>query len=136
MSGVNHPLYGKTHSLETKAKMSLVKKGENNPRYGIILSPETITKLSKTKRGKYIGENNPFYGKTHSSESLAKMSLAKGSTIYVYSIEDFTLINTFISSRKAAEFFCVSKDTILNYTKNGKLFQDKWILSITPLIKN
>jgi hypothetical protein len=34
--GENHPLFGKTQSEETRAKMSVSKKGENNPMFGYI----------------------------------------------------------------------------------------------------
>jgi group I intron endonuclease len=52
-SGENHPLYGKTHTAESKAKMS------------------------KSKQGKYTEENSPWWGKTHTEEARAKMSEAK-----------------------------------------------------------
>jgi group I intron endonuclease len=32
--GENHPLFGKTHSEKSRAKMSVSKKGENNPMFG------------------------------------------------------------------------------------------------------
>lgn len=61
------------------------------------------------------------------------MSVAKGGgTIYVYDTQS-TLVNTFSSARKAAEYFNVNKGTILSYSKNGKIFQDKWILCTTPI---
>ena len=69
-----------------------------------------------------------MYGKLHSLETKAKISVAKGTTIYVYSSDQSTLINTFSSARKATEYFSVSKAIILSYCKNEKLFQDKWIL--------
>ena len=62
--GKNHPNYGKTTSLETKAKMSASKKN---------MSDETRKKMSEVKKG----ENHPFYGKTHSPETKRKMSDAK-----------------------------------------------------------
>ena len=34
MSGENHPMWGKTHSAESKKKMSKAKSGKNNPNYG------------------------------------------------------------------------------------------------------
>jgi group I intron endonuclease len=96
---------------------------------------------------KMSGGNNHFYSKTHKLESLAKMSEAKkgipksdthkakisaanGTTIYIYCSNDFTLINTFPSSYKAAEHFNCSKNTIFRYIKSGKLFKGEYILSI------
>ncbi|MDW7641094.1 MAG: NUMOD3 domain-containing DNA-binding protein [Nitrosarchaeum sp.] len=62
--GKNHPNYGKTTSLETKAKMSASKKN---------MSDETRAKYSAAN----TGENHPFYGKTHSPETRAKYSTAR-----------------------------------------------------------
>lgn len=68
--------------------------------------------------------------KTHSAETLAKMSIVRGSSVYVYSFDKpSTLIYTFSSTRKAAEHFECSYVTIAKYIKNGKLFQEKWVLS-------
>lgn len=67
-AGVNHPMYGKHHSLESREKMSQALKGENNPFYGVTgedhymfgrkLSEETRKKMSEAHRL----ENNPNWG--------------------------------------------------------------------------
>jgi hypothetical protein len=75
--GENHPLYGKTHSEESKKKISDANKGEKNPMYGKKLSEETKKKLSEAMRGKYEGENHPNYGKKLSEETKRKMSDAQ-----------------------------------------------------------
>lgn len=152
LSGENH--HGKTHSANTKAKMSLAMSGENHPRgmLGRTLSAETKAKISEAM----TGENNPNFGKslsaetkaklseinkgkTLSVETKAKLSEIRGTTIYIYSPSSeenkITLVNSLPSARKAAEEFNVSKDTILKYAKNGKLFKDKWILSLICLPK-
>jgi group I intron endonuclease len=107
-SGENNPMFGKTHTAETIAKMSLAKSGENHPR--------------------------GMQGKTHSEETLIKMSEAQGTTIYVNSSDGSTLINSFPSANKAAKHFNCDKNTILRYAKNtgsgSKIFKDKYILSI------
>jgi hypothetical protein len=64
---------GKTLSPETKAKMSAAQKGENHPFYGKTLSPETKAKMSAAMKGK----NNPRYGKSHKPEARAKISAAR-----------------------------------------------------------
>ena len=82
MSGENNPMYGKTHSPETRAKISETRKAEN-------LSDETRAKLSATQKGKTLsaetrakiseankGEKNHFYGKRHTEETKAKISKA------------------------------------------------------------
>ena len=43
--------------------------GENNPFYGKTHSEETKKKLSNDPRLSHPGESNPFYGKTHSEET-------------------------------------------------------------------
>jgi len=67
VKGEKHPLFGKHHSQETRAKMSEVRIGKyvgvNSPNYGLQRSQETRDKISKARIGKYTGENNPFYGR-------------------------------------------------------------------------
>ena len=58
-SGENNPMYGKTHSEETRAKMSEANKDK-------ALSAEHRAKISEAKKGK-----------THSAEARAKISKAK-----------------------------------------------------------
>lgn len=78
---------GKTHSEESKKKMSEVKKGENNYWYGKQHSDETKKKMSEAHKGKTHseeskkkmseskkGENHPLYGKHHSEETKIKMA--------------------------------------------------------------
>jgi hypothetical protein len=70
--GENNPMYNKTPSPETRAKMSDAQKGENSPNYGKTHSQETRVKMSAAMKG----ENNPNYGKTHSEETRRKQSEA------------------------------------------------------------
>ena len=96
--------------------------------FGKSYTPELLAKMS--------GENNPrgMLGKTHTTESLAKMSAAKGGgIIYVYNSDKSSLVNSFPSARKAAEFFKVRHKTIKRYSLNGLIFKEQWILS-TSLI--
>lgn len=78
-----------------------------------------------------IGEKNPNFGKARSTETKAKMSATRGTTIYVYDSKGVTLLNTFTSARKTAEYFNTYNKTILNYCSNGKLFKEQWILSMS-----
>lgn len=57
MSGENNPMYG--------VRMY----GENNPMYGRTHSKETKKRMSDQKKVRYIGDGNPFYGKHHSDET-------------------------------------------------------------------
>ena len=68
-------LFGKAHSVETKAKMSEARKGKTH-------SEETKAKMSRRSQPRYPGEakkgeNHPLFGKTHSEETKAKISKAK-----------------------------------------------------------
>lgn len=94
-------MYGKTHSDETKHIMKLAK----------------------------LGDKNYLWGKNLSDEVKLKLSIAKGTTIYIYSSDGKTLINTFSSARKASEFFGTNHHNILNHAKNKKIFKEQWLLS-------
>jgi hypothetical protein len=130
-TGENHPNYGISLSVKTKALISEALSGVNHPMFGKSHTTETKALLSEA----FSGENHPMFGKTHSVETTIKMSVAKGGgTIYVYDIQD-TLVYTFSSARKAALHFKCSHITIANYIKNGKLFQAKWFLSVSLITK-
>ncbi len=65
MQGSNHPLYGKTHSEETKIKI-------REAAIGRKITEETRLKMSKAHMGRPSA--NGMLGKTHSAETKAKMS--------------------------------------------------------------
>jgi hypothetical protein len=79
-SGKTHGMYGKKHTEESLAKMSVSQKGrmlgENHPMYGKQHSEETRVKISQAVAGKLQGEKNGFYGKTHTKETREKISKA------------------------------------------------------------
>lgn len=62
---------GKKHSLETKLKISALRKelglsvGESNPMFGKNHSIVSKQKMSENRKGKTVGEKNWMYGKTH-----------------------------------------------------------------------
>ena len=87
VSGSNNPMFGKTHSEETK-KIIKEKRG-NEKRYepteehkkiisfihkNKILSKETKLLISKNRKEKNCGYDNPMFGKTHSEETKKKIS--------------------------------------------------------------
>jgi group I intron endonuclease len=114
--------------------------GEKNPMFGVKLfgslnpffgkkhTEETKQILSKINSG----ENHPFFGKTHTEETKLKQSMARGITIYLYSL-NFELLETFISARKAGLYLGSSKGTILKYAESGLVFKKKYILSFNQL---
>lgn len=62
------------------------------------------------------------------SKAKSGVNHPKGSSIYQYA-RDGSLVNTFCSTRKAAEFFNWAHNTIARDIRNGELFQNQWILS-------
>ena len=65
---------GKTHSEESRRKMSESLKGENNPMYGKTRSEETRRKISESQKG----ENSLNYGKPLSEEHRRNISIGSG----------------------------------------------------------
>jgi hypothetical protein len=83
--GENNHFYNKSHSQETKDKMSDLNKGkyvgDKNPMFGKNHSQEVKDRISESKQGKYVGNKNPMFGKNHSQEVKDKISnLKKGKT--------------------------------------------------------
>jgi len=89
----NHPrgMLGRSHSAETKAKISKAMSGENSSNFGLYFSAETRAKMSEAYKGKLnseetkakiskalTGENHPrgMEGRIHSAETKAKISKA------------------------------------------------------------
>lgn len=119
--GIKSPLYGKTHTEETKKKMSLQKKGINNPLYG-------ITHNDKTKE---IIRNKAINRK-HSIETIEKISKSHGNPVNIYekfNSEGFKLIGTFFSARRAAKLLCMSGSTVIKYMNSGEVFKDRYKFS-------
>ena len=59
--GEKHPMYGKNHSEETRAKQSEAKKGENNPRSRKIILIDALTRLP-VFTWQYQKQATDFYG--------------------------------------------------------------------------
>ena len=141
---------GSTHTEETKAKMSLTRKGSNNPFYGKTHLKESLVKISMARRGiihteeakfkislSKIGEKHPMYGKNHTSDTLAKISLAKSKKVYIYSTDSFSnetiLFKSFDNYTETAKYFNCSKRTLSDYVDKNKLYKKKWLLLSSAL---
>jgi predicted XRE-type DNA-binding protein len=80
IKGKNNPMYGKTHTLKARKKISEATKGrrlcgEKNGMFGKTHTEEAKEKISKTFQEK----GHPWSGKKHSEETRTKMSKsAKG----------------------------------------------------------
>ena len=111
-------LYGNTHTEETKKLMSLKKTKENNPLFNKNHTEET-KELMKQKA----------LGRKHSEETILKMSASRGYSVYIYEkwdSEDFNLIGSFVSIRRAAKFLEISSNTIRLYINSGKIFKNRY----------
>lgn len=107
---------GRKHSEEVKALMCIAKSGENHPLFGKTHTSSTKEKMSEAKKGK-----------VKSTEIRSKMSISKGGgTIFVYDSEGI-LVNTFCSTRIAAENYKCSHVTIANY-EGSLLFHNSYYL--------
>ena len=70
-----------------------------------------------------------------SEEIRNKMSEAKGTTIFLYSLE-LELLSTFTSIKIAANLLNAGETTISKYIKSGAVFREKYILSSVLLDKD
>lgn len=141
ISGENNHMFGKTHTTETKNKMSLALTGRDHPNFGKKLSIEAKAVISEGMKGKNTG-------KLHSAETKNKMSLAKKGIkksiehkekisiackglnlkkVFVYSNDpvsnEISLFKIFDSCSAAAKEFNVRDYTISRYLDKNKLFQ-------------
>lgn len=120
-TGSKSALLGRTHSEDTIAKMSLTRSGENKPLYGKTHNEKTIELMRA----------NPLNRK-HTSETKDKMSKAQGNPVNIYekcSSEEFKLIGSFVSARRAAKFLNMSGSTIIRYMNSGQVFNERYKLS-------
>ena len=133
-SGEKHPFFGKTHTELTKSQI-------RESMLGSTRSEEVKKRISDSLKSKdLLGANNPFYGKTHTDESLKKMSEANSGTkhynwnkpahnvksVSLYDLEN-NLINNFKSKSELADYLGITRRTVNNYLKSGKVFKDKWV---------
>ena len=115
---------------------------------GFKHSEDTKAKISKSLKGIYVGKNSALFGRVHSEETKelirlraqgrinsektkALMSQKHGDPIYIYEkvSGEFSLIGSFVSRRKAAQFLEISAGTVTRYMQSGKLFKDKYKFS-------
>ena len=73
---ISATLKGRKLSVEHKRKMSEGQKGDKNNFWGKTHSVETRAKISKANETRRANGNHPFLGKKHSEETKQKMSRA------------------------------------------------------------
>lgn len=100
--------------------------GEKASFYGKTHSTETKKKISQSRKGKCVGKDNPNYGKKFSAEHRKKLSEShkgqKPSENQIKASSKMVEYNGIIytSRRKAAEELGVSESTIYHWIKIGK----------------
>lgn len=88
-------------SEEERKERSIKYSGDGNPFYGKTHSKETKEKLSKYAKAR-IGELNPFYGKHHSSETKEKLARANGKEVIATDLNGKE--HFFFSAKEAGEW--------------------------------
>lgn len=76
LNGIENGMYGKTHTLEARKKMSEARIGKPSWNKGKHFSEESRKKMSESKKASYIKENHPNFGKHLSEETKRKISEA------------------------------------------------------------
>lgn len=129
--GDKSALFGRSHLEETKKLMSLKKAGENNPLYGKTHNEDTIELMSQ----KALGRKHSVAG---GFETKLKMSTIHGNTVNIYEKsslsapqphEEFYLIGSFVSARRAAKFLDMSGSTVIRYMNSGAIYKNRYKFS-------
>jgi len=121
-SGKDHPFYGKTHTKETKKKISEKRKGKT---YEDVMSLETSKRIKAKKSEQYKGSGNPFYKEIDIikvfEEYIKNPNITIDDLCIIFSVSRPTL------SKRIKE--------ILNITNIQKLKQELGIEKFTLLLK-
>lgn len=124
-TGVLNPMYGRTgfkHSEETKLLYSNTRKGNKNSMFGKTHTIETKEKISKANKGRVISQETKDMisksnkGKTHSEETKHKISNSKlGKPLTEHHKEKLSLIKKL--QEKVLCCFCNNLFDAGNYTR-------------------
>ena len=60
------------------------------------------------------------------------MSITRGNPVIIYekcSSEEFKLIGSFVSARRASKFLGISSTTVLKYMNSGEIFKNRYKFS-------
>lgn len=112
--GSENPFWGKSHSVETREKISQLARmrtGERSSFYGKHHTSEAKEKNRQAHLGMYDGECNPFYGCHHTEKAKSQMSEQHKKIISSYDLTGKRL-ETYPSVSSAAETMGVSIATI------------------------
>jgi hypothetical protein len=97
MNGINHPMYGKHHTLETKLKISLLNKGKSHKQ-----TKETKEKISNWHKNKILKDNTKI--------KLANIFSKRKDTKYAWLYPFYEIIETTnIKKAKTVKCFLCKK---------------------------
>ena len=71
-------------------------------------------------------------GRKHSEETKLLMSSKHGSLVNIFERcekQDFKLIGSFVSARRAGKFLEISGSTVISYMRSGAVFKDRYKFS-------
>lgn len=135
LNGSNNPMWGKTHSLETKVKigkkskqkkysdeykkkLSIAFMGNRNHRYGVIVSDETKRKISEAQ----LGEKHHLWGKVRSNDTKEKISESQPNKVSVTKCDlNFNKIKTYPSISEAAKDNNITAGNLSHYFTKSKV---------------
>jgi len=112
---------GSTHSQESRAKMSSIKKG-------IKRSEETRANMSSAKLGLQVGYKNPNFGNTMSQDAKDKLIKSKGTAVSVLDLQTNEAI-TYPSGNQAAKAISCPTATFKVYLRSGKVLKNRYVFS-------
>lgn len=117
--------YGRTMSAATREIMSSKRKGELNPLYGKSHSEESKELMRQKALGRKYSEETKLL---MSSKRGNPVNIYEKCTS-VAGGGGFKLIGSFVSARRAGKFLGISGSTILSYMKSGTVFKDRYKFS-------
>jgi group I intron endonuclease len=111
-SGANHPMFGKTHTEDTRAQMSksqqlVDRSGANHPMYG------------------RTGALNPMFGRTGANHPMFGITPTNAMTINVYT-KDNVLVHSFPSQVAVAKWLGIKQYTVSRFIKTGKVWNNQY----------
>ena len=111
---------GSKHSLETKALMSIKLKGINHPFYGKTHTYETRIKISESLKSSLVFKDS-FKAKprVRTSETIFKLSLKSGGVSVKIFDKCGNIVKTFPSINKAAKYLGIGSSTIHRIPNKG-----------------
>lgn len=134
MCGIYHPLFGKSHTQETKDKISHSISGSSNPFYGKSHSQETKDKLANTNSG----YKSYWKDRHHSQETKDKITkanknkvpsdttkdkISKQNTIYFDILTPTGILHEHVSLYFISKVYSISYDMLHRKFKENKPYK-------------